>query len=199
MPDLDAATELMLRFQGGDEDAYAELVHGFQKRIVSLAFRYVRSTADAEDVAQEVFLRVFRAKERYEPKARFSTWIHRITVNASLNHLRARKARKGFSAEMPAGPDGELAVQFEDAAAPEPGRRLDENEVAEVLRSIIDSLPERQKTAILLNKYQGLSYEETADAMELSVPAIKSLLTRARVNVKERLLPYWNAGSAPDL
>ncbi len=117
----------MLRFRGGDDDAFTEIVIRFQGRVVSLAYRYLGSAADAEDLAQEVFLRVFRARENYEPTAKFSTWIHRITANASLNVIRRRKVRKHLNAEMPGrrlggggvGGGGEQ-TDFEDPDAPRP-------------------------------------------------------------------------------
>lgn len=186
--DRDAEAELMLRFQRGDEEAFAALVRRFQNRVVSLAYRYLGSAADAEDLAQEVFLRVYRAKETYEPKAKFSTWIYRITANASLNHLRGRKARRKVSGAMPGDADGPADFEDEEAEAPDEGMAKDE--LARVLREIVDALPERQRTAIVLNKYEGLSYEDVAAAMDMSEPAVKSLLTRARVNIKEKLLPY---------
>lgn len=191
--DRDADAELMIRFQRGDEEAFAVLVRRFQGRVVSLAYRYLGSAADAEDLAQEVFLRVHRAKETYEPSAKFSTWIYRITANASLNHLRARKARRKVSGAMPAGDDGrETEIEDEDAEAPD--ERMEKDELARVLRRIVDDLPERQRLAIVLNKYEGLGYEEVASAMDLSVMAVKSLLTRARVNIKEKLEPYLSWG-----
>ena len=103
--DADPDAELMISFQRGDPDAFAALVRRFQGRVVSLAYRYLGSAADAEDLAQEVFLRVYRAKESYEPTARFSTWIYRITANASLNFLRGKKARRKVSGPLPAGND----------------------------------------------------------------------------------------------
>ncbi len=185
----------MLAFQSGDESAFAEIVRRFQGRIVSLAYRYLGSSADAEDLAQEVFLRVYRAKDKYERSARFSTWIYRIASNASLNHIRGRKVRRRVSAEMPTGHDGEELSIFEDAEAPQPHDALEKDELAEVLRRIIDELPERQRLAIVLNKYEDLSYEEIAQTMELSMMAVKSLLTRARVNIKEKLVPYLQSGA----
>ncbi len=191
----DPDTDLMLRCARGDESAFEEIVRRYQGRIASLAFRYLGSAADAEDVAQEVFLRVHRARETYEPTAKLSTWIHRITVNASLNLLRRRRVRRHLNAEMPAGgADREADADFEDPTAKRPHEALLEAELAAVLREIIERLPERQRTAILLNKYQGLSYEDTAATLGLSLPAVKSLLTRARVNIKEALLPYLTAG-----
>ncbi len=199
MPDADPDADLMLRFQGGDETAYAELVRRFQGRIVSLAYRYLGSSADAEDLAQEVFLRIYRARETYEPRARFSTWVHRITVNVSLNLIRGRKVRRHLNAAMPRSDGGDGgAVDFEDAGVVAPGDKVEKDELAQVLREILDGLPERQRIAILLNKYQGLSYEETAEAMEMSLSATKSLLTRARVKIKEQLEPYLTTGRAPE-
>lgn len=197
-PEHDEDAALMLSFQAGDDDAFGALVRRYQGRLVSLAMRYLGSLADAEDLAQEVFLRVYRARESYQPSARFSTWVYRITVNASLNHIRGRKVRRGISAEMPStGPDGEGRPEFADESAPSPPAELEKGELTRVVREIVEGLPDRQRIAILLNKYEGLLYEDTAAAMELSIPAVKSLLTRARVNVKERILPYLE-GHASD-
>jgi RNA polymerase sigma-70 factor (ECF subfamily) len=186
----DADAELMVRFQRGDEAAFAMLVRSYQGRIVSLAYRYLGSAADAEDLAQEVFLRVYRARESYEPSAKFSTWVYRITANASLNFLRGKKARRKVSGTMPGSEDDDAPSDFEDEEAETPGERMEKDELAQVLRRIVDDLPERQRMAIVLNKYEGLSYEDVASAMEMSVMAVKSLLTRARVNIKEKLVPY---------
>lgn len=200
-PDEDA--DLMLAAGRGDEAAFAALVRRWQDRVVSLATRTLSSAADAEDVAQEVFLRIHRARETYTPSARFSTWIYRITVNAALNHLRARKARRAVSGEMrPSagdGPDGAGGGTPEpaDEGEPDPADAVEKDEVARVIRQILDRLPERQRAALLLNKYEGLGYEETAAAMDLSVPAVKSLLTRARVSVREMLEPYLTTGVLP--
>ena len=193
--DRDADAELMLSFQRGDEEAFAALVRSFQGRVVSLAYRYLGSAADAEDLAQEVFLRVYRAKESYERSAKFSTWIYRITANASLNFIRGRKARRRVSGAMPAGSDDD-AADFEDESAEAPGEQMEKDELARVLRRIVDDLPERQRMAIVLNKYEGLSYEDVASAMDMSVMAVKSLLTRARVNIKEKLEPYLSGGES---
>lgn len=194
--DRDADAELMLSFQRGDEEAFAALVRSFQGRVVSLAYRYLGSAADAEDLAQEVFLRVYRAKESYERSAKFSTWIYRITANASLNFIRGRKTRRKVSGAMPAGDGDDDAADFEDENAESPGEQMEKDELARVLRRIVDDLPERQRMAIVLNKYEGLSYEDVAAAMEMSVMAVKSLLTRARVNIKEKLEPYMTGGES---
>jgi RNA polymerase sigma-70 factor (ECF subfamily) len=196
--DRDADAELMISFQRGDEEAFAALVRRFQGRVVSLAYRYLGSAADAEDLAQEVFLRVYRAKEKYEQSAKFSTWIYRITANASLNFLRGKKARRKVSGSMQAGSEDDAPTDFEDESAEAPDARMEKDELALVLRRIVDDLPERQRMAIVLNKYEGLSYEDVAAAMDMSVMAVKSLLTRARVNIKEKLTPYLSGGSSDE-
>ena len=195
--ETDDDAELMLRVRAGDEAAFTTLVRRWQGRIVSLAYRYLGSAADAEDLSQDVFLRVHRARETYQPSARFSTWIYRITVNTSLNHLRARKARRAISGELRlhGDDDGLGAHEPADPSEPDPAGAVEQDELAHVLRGIVDQLPERQRIAILLNKYEGLGYEAVAEAMELSEPAVKSLLTRARVTIRERLEPYLTHGT----
>lgn len=187
-PQSDAA--LMLRVREGDGDAFTALVRRHQDRVVSLATRYLADASEAEDLAQEVFLRVHRARETYEPSAKFTTWLHRITVNACLNQLRSRKARGAVSGRLPEDPEGDGPAEPEDPNSADPGDAVLRGELASVVRRAVDELPERQRTAILLEKYQGLSYEETAAAMEMSLPAVKSLLTRARVSLREKLEPY---------
>lgn len=189
--------ELMLRVQQDDREAFGELVRRYQNRIVGLAYRYLGSAADAEDVAQDVFLRVHRARESYQPTARFSTWIHRITVNASLNRIRSRKARRKIGSEMPMTAEGATAADAVPADELGAHERMERDELSVVLRAIVDRLPERQRTALLLNKYQDLSYEEVAATMELTVSAVKSLLTRARNNVRRELVPYLEQGALP--
>lgn len=194
-PTTDAA--LMLRVREGDGGAFTALVRRHQDRVVSLAYRYLSDASEAEDLAQEVFLRVHRARETYEPSAKFTTWLHRITVNACLNHIRGRKARGAVSGRLPDDPDGDGPAEPEDPDAPDPGDGVLRGELAAVVRRAVDELPERQRMAILLEKYQGMSYEETAAAMEMSLSAVKSLLTRARVTLKEKLEPYLTGESRP--
>ncbi len=189
----------MLDYRGGDEEAFATLVRRFQDRVLGLAYRYLGDRNAAEDLAQEAFLRVYRAKDRYEPRAKFSTWLYRIVVNLCLNELRWRKGRKAVALAVSTETSSNLNIDTEDEEAPDPVRALEERELAEKIREIIAELPENQRIAILLNKYEGLSYQEVAEAMETSVMAVKSLLTRARVKIKERLVPYLRQESSDAL
>lgn len=211
-PDPDQS--LMRRFQKGDEQAFEVLLHKYQGPVLSLVRRYLGSRSPAvDDVAQEVFIRIYRSKHTYEPKAKVGTWIYRITVNTCLNEIRRLRADKnrrvaGFTAlfgESDMEADGSAAFADEKAAAPP--ERLESDEVAARVRAAVDALPEQQRLAVVLSRYHGLSYEDVAASMETTVPAVKSLLTRARENLKKALAPYVGteraaaaeaAGSDPD-
>jgi len=187
---IDEDVELMLGFRDGDEKAFATLIRRFQDRVLGLAYRYLGDRDAAEDLAQEAFLRVYKARERYEPRAKFSTWLYRIVVNLCLNELRWRRGKKALALAVSTETSSNLNIELADEAEREPHEALEDAELALKIQEIIADLPENQRIAILLNKYEGLSYQEVADAMETSVMAVKSLLTRARVKIKERLLPY---------
>ena len=188
MNDPDAV--LMMEFQEGDEKAFATLVRRYQDRVMGLAYRYLSDRDGAEDLAQEAFLRVYKARARYEPRARFSTWLYRIVVNLCLNEIRWRKGRKAAALAVSTETSSNVNIDLADKDEPEPHDRLEKAELAARIREIIATLPQNQRIAILLNKYEGLSYHEVAEAMDTSVMAVKSLLTRARVKIKEKLLPY---------
>jgi RNA polymerase sigma-70 factor (ECF subfamily) len=185
---------LMLRVRRDDMEAFAELVRRFQRPVTALAYRYLGNEADAEDLAQEAFLRVYRSRARYEPRAKFSTWLYRIVVNVSLNAIRARKARPLAPAGGAEGNGRSGLPEVVDGSVPEAGARLEHEELAKKVREAIDGLPGNQRLAILMNKYQDLSYQEIADAMGMTTMAVKSLLTRARVNLRNKLTPYLRNG-----
>ena len=183
--------ELMLATKAGDEGAFSVLVNRHRNSIVNLTYRYLGNRADAEDLAQEVFLKVYRARKRYEPKAKFTTWLYRVAVNASLNEVRNRKNRPTHGAAPLAGVDDDGFVpSLADGAAEAPPEGVERAELREQVRVAVDELPDRQRMALLLNKFHGLSYEELAETMEMTIPAIKSLLVRARENVRRRIEPY---------
>lgn len=191
--------ELMLAVQAGDMDAFARLVDRHRNAIVNLSYRYIGNRADAEDLAQEVFLRVFRARDRYRVEAKFTTWLYRVAVNASLNEVRNRKNRPTHTAASlasggRAGDDEAGGPAVADADAESPHDVAEREELRAQVRAAVADLPERQRMALLLNKFHGLGYQEMADAMEMTIPAVKSLLVRARENVRKRIEPYLQAG-----
>jgi RNA polymerase sigma-70 factor (ECF subfamily) len=201
LPDADQV--LMRRFQEGDESAYEVLVHKYQGLVLSLTRRYLGSRSPGiEDVAQQVFIRVFRSKMTYKPKAKVKTWLYSITVNACLNEIRRLRAQKNkrissFTAVFgnASGEDGPPA--FEDVGSPAPDSALAGSEVAAEVRAAVDRLPEQQRLALVLTRFHGCSYEDVAEAMTTTVPAVKSLLTRARQNLRSHLERFVEAQQQP--
>jgi len=167
-PDDDA--RLLQAYAAGDNDAFAQLFERHYDRVYRLAYRYAGNAADAEDLAQRVFLKVMRAADRFQPRARFTTWLFRVTANECLSHI--RKVRR--NPEVTVGDD-----------APEPASDGHSGPPEAVL-----SLPERQRLAVVLVRYEGLSYAEVGEAMGLSVQAVKSLLNRAHEALRKKLRRY---------
>lgn len=196
----DPDVALMLRVKEDDPVAYEALLKTYQPRLLRVLRHIVGSESVAEDLVQDVFLRVWRARKNYTPKAKFSTWVFHIAHNVASNSLRDRKRKKEFQvASIDA--NNSAAFSLEQLAMASTGampvRKLDKTERAEMVRIAVEALNERQRMALLLCKFEGLSYQEIASTMELSVQAVKSLLSRARVNLKNLLQPYVTAGLIP--
>lgn len=192
VPDPDAA--LMVAFQRGDESAFRTLFERHARSMVAFCHHFVRDAARAEELAQDVFLKLHNAAPSYRPSARFKTFLYRIASNHCLNELRrgeygARGAEpRGEAVDLDALPGG-AATPEEEAVGDALGRA-----VGELLRR----LPERQRAAFAMCRFQGLSYEEIAEVLEVSVPAVKSLIHRATEAAAEALAPFApDAGEAP--
>ncbi len=183
----DQDTRLMVAFANGSTDAFERLVRRNQQRIFRLAKRYLVDHARAEDITQEVFVRVFKAAEDYRPTAKFSTWAYRITVNLCLNALRDRKSHGEVALES--GPEGSVPEE-RVAETVNPGEHMESEELSEVIRRAVAALPEMQRTVLLLRRYEELSYEEIAEVTGKAPSAVKSLLARARQNLKSMLGKY---------
>ncbi len=202
----DPDVRLMLQVRDGASDAssaaFEELVLRYQSRLLTVLEHLVGNRELAEDLAQEVFLRVFRARQRYAPEARFSTWLFTIANNVASNALRSKSRRREVGVpEKSNGSDTNpfgLDQMAKAASALMPTRALDKAESAEIVRLALESLNDRQRLALLLSKFEGMSYQDIADTMGLSVQAIKSLLSRARVNLEKILTPYVEEGVRPD-
>jgi RNA polymerase sigma-70 factor, ECF subfamily len=184
----DEDVRLMLAFQAGDESAFTRLVERNQARIYATVSRFVGQAGSPEDLVQEVFLRVFRTAKRYKPTARFSTWLYRIAVNLSLNAIRASSKLHLVSMEGPE--DSAWRQELPDEQDAGPDEALDAAEMAEAVRQAVDKLPEAQKIAIVLHRYEHLNYDQVAQVLECSTMAVKSLLSRARMNLRESLSRY---------
>ncbi len=181
----------MLEFQAGKAEAFREIVQRNQDKVYSVVFRIIGDHSQAEDLTQEVFLRVFRTAGRYKPMAKFTTWLYRISTNVALNAIRARKKVRVLSLEMPDGEDGSPRRRdIPDTRAPAPSAGLDIGELKAKINEAIAALPENQKASFVLNKYERLNYQEIAEILECSTMAVKSLLSRARCNLRDALRGY---------
>jgi len=179
----------MLRFQKGDRGAFEELVVRNTPRTHALIYRFLGDPSQVEDLTQEVFLRVFRSKARYRPAAKFSTWLYRIVANLCFNVTRTRK--KSQMRSLDGGGDDESG--YYELADPDPAmphEGLHDAELKATIATAIGDLPENQRMAILLNKYEDMSYESIATVMDCSTMAVKSLLSRARARLRRTLEPY---------
>ncbi len=189
----DPDVQLMLRAKEGDERAFAELVSLYQDRIINIFSNLLADQPGAEDLAQEVFMRVYRARERYEPRARFSTWLFRIANNLASNLRRSKGRRREVTL---AGRDsGPLGIRPEEKLLAEksalmPTRQFDKSEMRAIVRDAMETLNERQKMAVLLHKFEQMSYADIGEAMEMTPAAVKSLLSRARENLRSKLERY---------
>ena len=185
-PEHDPGVRLMLAYQRGDESAFDRLVERFSGQVYALLTRFLGPVAEREDLVQEVFLRVIRARQGYRPTARFSTWIYRIVFNLCVN-TRARSDNDDVSIEALAGKD---AVDWPDEAVPEPSSSLERADVVAAVQGAIAALPARQRMTLILAKYENLSYAEIADVLDTSEKAVKSIVHRARENLRTTLAPF---------
>jgi len=191
---------LMLRVRDDDAVAFEMLIDRHQSKIQRFMQGWVNNVQQSEDLAQDVFLRVYKARKNYLPTAKFTTWLYRIANNIASNHIRDSSHRREYQLSNAAnGSSPELIIE-NIAIAPsgfQPSRRIDYSERSAVVLQALQALGERQRTALMLSKFEGMSYQEISETMGLSVKAIKSLLSRARVNLKNLLEPYIASGATP--
>src|SRR6266487_7176007 len=194
----DPDIRLMLRVREDDPAAFAELVSHYQHRLIGIMHHLVGNTEEAEDLAQEVFLRVYRARKKYHPEAKFSTWLFTIANNLALNALRSRQRKPVVP--LPAQESGPLGPRPAEQIVPDrgqpPGHRLQQQELSVVIRRALDGLNERQRMAVVLNKFEDMNYAEIAEIMGLTTKAVKSLLNRARCRLRDALTTYLAVDSA---
>ena len=183
--------EVMLRVREGDDAAFDLLVHKYHKPIIHFMFRMVHNQAVAEELAQEVFLRVYRSRQTYRAEARFTTWLYRIATNLGVNHARDTKyerAAQNIYLDQPDPETGTTPDVADSTATVE--QELVRDERMRAIRQHVMALPERQRTAVLMHKYQGLDYKQIGEVLKLSESATKSLLFRAYQTLRERLKDF---------
>lgn len=180
----------MLAYQAGDERAFDELVEAHSGQVFGLLTRFLGPVAAREDLVQEVFLRVIRARARYRPTARFSTWLYRIVFNLCLNEQARRARRSEVSLEADEGSTTPRLAGLADPDALAPFEGLERADVVRAVRAAIAALPENQRMALLLAKYEDMPHVDIAVVMDSSEKAIKSMVHRARESLRVRLAPF---------
>lgn len=181
-------TEIIEKLKQSDEQAFRQLIENHQKLVVNTCFGIVQNHEDAEDIAQEVFIEVFRSIHKFRADAKISTWLYRISVNRSLNFIRDNKKNKWFhSFEDEVAAKSRQLKQIESSKSDQPEFELENKQRAIILHEAINSLPNNQKVAFSLSKYEELSYQEIAEVMELSISSVESLLFRAKKGLQKKL------------
>ena len=182
--EADPDIQLMLDFANGDDSAFNQIMGKYKGIEIGITRRYFNDRSRAEDIAQEVFLRIYLSKNKYKPKSKLSTWIFRITANLCLNDIRSRKREEGnldLINDNTSSTDRELDIID----------KLEKEELNETVRSALLSLPERQRLAVILSKYDGLSYQEISKILNCSISAVDSILQRAKQTLKKQLNKYF--------
>jgi RNA polymerase sigma-70 factor (ECF subfamily) len=188
----DPDIRIMLRVRDGEGAAFSELVELYQQRLITVLHHLVGNLQEAEDLAQEAFLRVYRNRKKYRPRAKFSTWLYTIANNLALNALRSRQRKPAVPLDVrdsgPLGPRPAEQLVRDRANAPE--ERIEQQELARIIQLALDELNERQRMAVVLNKFEDMNYSEIGEVMDMTEKAVKSLLSRARENLRQALRDY---------
>jgi RNA polymerase sigma-70 factor (ECF subfamily) len=189
---MDQDLELMRRIRRGDAESFEALLARHRAPLIGFFVRMVRDRALAEDLAQEVFLRVYKARERWKPDAKFSTWLYRIATNLALNAIRDAKGK----VSRPAPGDGEGEDEAARLPDPQPGaeERIMLSDRERIIREAVESLPANQRAAVILHKYQDVDYRQIAKILGVTQSALKSLLFRAYETLRQRLEPLVREG-----
>jgi RNA polymerase sigma-70 factor (ECF subfamily) len=189
LPNDDA--QLMLRVGAGDDAAFNYLVEKYRRPMVSFMYRMAHNQAVAEELAQEVFLRVYRSRANYQADAKFTTWLYRIATNLAANHARDTRAERTAATVNLDEPDEESGATPDVAdARPTIEQEILREERLAAIRKHVTALPERQRLAVVMHKYQGMDYKQIGDVLKLSESATKSLLFRAYERLRERLQEF---------
>jgi RNA polymerase sigma-70 factor, ECF subfamily len=185
--------ELIKELQKGSDSAFKRLLDQHRHRVVNICYRFTADRDDAQDVAQETFVEVYHSLPGFRGDSSLSTWIYRIAVAKSLDFLRrkSRKKRKGLFGGTVSLDDHQMAIPAPESSNPE--MQLQDKERLVILQAALDSLPDKQRIAFVLGEYDGLSYVEIAAVMKTTVPAVESLIYRARKNLQKKLNKYYSS------
>jgi len=189
---LDPDIKLILEFTRGETSAFEQILKKYKSLVTNTAYCFIQNHAEAEDIAQEVFLKVYNSAKRYKARAKFSTWIYKITANICLNTLRSKKHLQTVSLDTSIiTTENKIMRENLNSTHVHPHLNLEKEEFNQLIKKAISSLPGKQRMTVILQKYEGLSYLEISEIMGCSIPAVDSLLQRAKQNLKRKLVPYF--------
>lgn len=183
--------EIINKLKNGDNETFRLVVEKYQRLVLNCSFKFLRNKESAEDITQEVFLEVFESINSFRADSKLSTWIYRIAVTKSINHLKSLKRKKRFAFLVSLFGDDEVEKQISDDGSLNPEKELENLDRAKILKWAIEKLPENQRIAFSLSKYKEMSYEEISEVLGTTVSAVESLLHRAKTNLKKSLFTYY--------
>ena len=187
----DPDNQLMQRIGSGDRAAFKQLVQKHQRTVTGIIYRYTGNHSEVEDLAQDIFLKIYKAANNYVPRAQFKTWLYKVVANHCINFFRSQKRRPFItSLDQSLSEEYNPHIQRTDAQKEQPELILQQQELHTALKGALSELPERQRMAIILHRFEGLSYKEIATVMGSSLSSVESLIFRAMNNLKEKLSPY---------
>lgn len=178
--------ELVTKIKAGDQNAFKQLFEQYQHLVFNICYRMSTNREDAEDITQDVFIKIYRSIEKFRGDAKLSSWIYRIAVNTCLKRERRKKLENWISLDFLFQDEGKFQPPSPDKTA---DQQLEISEKEHIVQNAINQLPARQKTALILHRYENLSYQDIAAVMEISLSAVESLLHRAKDNLAEKLIP----------
>ena len=187
MEDLD----IIKKLKSGDDESFSMIVEKYQKMVLNCSYKFLRNRESAEDLTQEVFLEVFESAHSFRGDSKLSTWIYRITVTKSLNHLKSMKRKKRFAMLLHLFGEDEVENYIVAPENMSPDKDLENQERARVLNLALEKLPENQRIAFTLSNYNEMSYEEISNILNTSISSVESLIHRAKTNLKKKLYNYY--------
>lgn len=183
--------ELVRKLKNGDEEAFRYVLETYHRMVLNCSFKFLRNRESAEDLAQDVFMEVFESINSFKMNSKLSTWIYRITVTKSINHLKSIKRKKRFAFIVSVFGDDDSPEKISSSENMNPDKLLENKDKAAVLKWAIEKLPENQQIAFTLSKHKEMSYEEIAAVLNTTIPSVESLLHRAKKNLRKTLFNYY--------
>lgn len=183
--------ELINELKKGSEESFKELVDTYQRFVLNSCYKFVYNRETAEDLTQEVFIEVYKSISSFRADSKLSTWIYRISITKSLDYLKAQKRKKRFAMLKSLFGDDEMEEQIPTSENSSPDKELENKDRIKVLSWALEKLPENQKIAFTLSKYDELSYSEIAEILGVSISSVESLIHRAKINLKKKLYNYY--------